>query len=290
MKYKNQFVMKDSKKLAQPFFKWVGGKRQIADIILDEFPSEIENYYEPFVGAGAILFRVLQEYPNLKHVHINDSNNDVVWAYAHVRDNIDTAREIVKYAKKMHIPKIVYFSTKIVYGQASNPIISEDADIINPDMYGLTKRVAESIFSEDKDIQTIGLRTPGIIGDGAHDIWLKSIAEKIIRNEDVSVSDFETRNLVDIDDIAQFIYQLITDKRFDEGYPYSVINLACEKKIHNRDIAEIIKKVSGSSSTITTHKAEDGLFVLDENKAREMGFRSSDPQKIVKRYIEGLIK
>lgn len=81
--------MKDSKKLAQPFFKWVGGKRQIADIILDEFPSEIENYYEPFVGGGAMLFRVLQEYPNLKHVHINDSNNDVVWAYAYVRDAID---------------------------------------------------------------------------------------------------------------------------------------------------------------------------------------------------------
>ena len=81
--------MKDRKKLAQPFFKWVGGKRQIADIILDEFPTEIENYYEPFVGAGAMLFRVLQEYPNLKHVHINDSNNDVVWAYAYVRDAID---------------------------------------------------------------------------------------------------------------------------------------------------------------------------------------------------------
>lgn len=229
------------------------------------------------------------EYDAIIHTACSRPNCNVS-TLDYVRDNIDTAREIVKYAKKMHIPKIVYFSTKNVYGQASNPIISEDADIINPDMYGLTKRVAESIFSEDKDIQTIGLRTPGIIGDGAHDIWLKSIAEKIIRNEDVSVSDFETRNLVDIDDIAQFIYQLITDKRFDEGYPYSVINLACEKKIHNRDIAEIIKKVSGSSSTITTHKAEDGLFVLDENKAREMGFRSSDPQKIVKRYIEGLIK
>lgn len=81
--------MKDSNKLAQPFFKWVGGKRQIADIILDEFPSEIENYYEPFVGAGAILFRVLQEYPNLKHVRINDSNIDVIWAYTYVRDSID---------------------------------------------------------------------------------------------------------------------------------------------------------------------------------------------------------
>ena len=88
--------MKDRKKLAQPFFKWVGGKRQIADIILDEFPTEIENYYEPFVGAGAMLFRVLQEYPNLKHVHINDSNNDVVWAYAHVRDAIDKLIDALK--------------------------------------------------------------------------------------------------------------------------------------------------------------------------------------------------
>ena len=88
--------MTDSKKLAQPFFKWVGGKRQIADIILDEFPSEIENYYEPFVGGGAMLFRVLQEYPNLVHVCINDSNPDVIWAYAYVRDAIDKLIEGLK--------------------------------------------------------------------------------------------------------------------------------------------------------------------------------------------------
>ena len=92
--------MKESTKLAQPFFKWVGGKRQIADIILDEFPTEIENYYEPFVGAGAMLFRVLQEYPNLKHVHINDSNPDVVWAYAYVRDAIDKLIEGLKEIEK----------------------------------------------------------------------------------------------------------------------------------------------------------------------------------------------
>ncbi len=92
--------MKDSKKLAQPFFKWVGGKRQIADIILDEFPAEIENYYEPFVGGGAMLFRVLQEYPNLDRVLINDSNPDVVWAYAHVRDTIDKLIEELKVIEK----------------------------------------------------------------------------------------------------------------------------------------------------------------------------------------------
>ena len=88
--------MKDSNKLAQPFFKWVGGKRQIADIILDEFPTEIVNYYEPFVGGGAMLFRVLQEYPNLIHVCINDSNQDVASTYAYVRDAIDELIEELK--------------------------------------------------------------------------------------------------------------------------------------------------------------------------------------------------
>lgn len=88
--------MKDNKKLAQPFFKWVGGKRQIADIILDEFPSEIENYYEPFVGGGAMLFRVLQEYSNLDRVFINDYNPDIVWAYSYVRDTIDKLIEELK--------------------------------------------------------------------------------------------------------------------------------------------------------------------------------------------------
>lgn len=92
--------MKDTKKLAQPFFKWVGGKRQIADIILDEFPGEIENYYEPFVGGGAMLFRVLQEYPNLDRVWINDSNPDVVWTYSYVRDTIDKLIDALKEIEK----------------------------------------------------------------------------------------------------------------------------------------------------------------------------------------------
>ena len=47
-----------------------------------------------------MLFRVLQEYPNLNHVHINDSNPDVVWAYAYVRDGIDKLIEGLKEIEK----------------------------------------------------------------------------------------------------------------------------------------------------------------------------------------------
>lgn len=39
----------------KPFVKWSGSKRSQADEIIAYFPKQIEVYYEPFLGGGAIL-------------------------------------------------------------------------------------------------------------------------------------------------------------------------------------------------------------------------------------------
>lgn len=44
--------------MAKPFVKWVGGKSKIAKTIIDSFPKHFRNYYEPFVGGGAIYFNL----------------------------------------------------------------------------------------------------------------------------------------------------------------------------------------------------------------------------------------
>lgn len=42
--------------IIQPIIKWVGGKTQILEEVLDKFPCDIENYYEPFLGGGVSAY------------------------------------------------------------------------------------------------------------------------------------------------------------------------------------------------------------------------------------------
>ena len=76
---------------AKPFIKWVGGKGQLIEQLDALLPVDFDNwedvtYIEPFVGGGAMLFYMLQHYPNIKHAVINDVNSDLTNLYWVVRD------------------------------------------------------------------------------------------------------------------------------------------------------------------------------------------------------------
>ena len=88
---------------AKPFIKWVGGKQQLTEQLEALLPNDFtkrENvtYIEPFVGGGAMLFHMLQTYPNIKSAVINDINPDLTLCYKVVRDN---PAELVKSLEKI---------------------------------------------------------------------------------------------------------------------------------------------------------------------------------------------
>lgn len=39
-----------------PVVKWAGGKRQILEKLKANMPANFNNYFEPFIGGGALLF------------------------------------------------------------------------------------------------------------------------------------------------------------------------------------------------------------------------------------------
>lgn len=75
---------------AKPFLKWAGGKTQLINDIEKALPKDISNdkftYIEPFVGSGAVLFWMLNNFPNLEKAVINDINEDLINTYKIIAD------------------------------------------------------------------------------------------------------------------------------------------------------------------------------------------------------------
>ena len=79
---------------AKPFIKWVGGKTQLLDEVKRFLPSDLGKrtgltYVEPFVGGGAVLFWILQEYPNIERAVINDINAELICTYRVIKSNVE---------------------------------------------------------------------------------------------------------------------------------------------------------------------------------------------------------
>lgn len=65
-----------------PFVKWAGGKRQLLGEIQARMPESYGDYYEPFVGGGAVFFGI-----SPRTATINDINTSLINAYCQIRDN-----------------------------------------------------------------------------------------------------------------------------------------------------------------------------------------------------------
>lgn len=59
LKHNSSFNVMELSNIQKPFLKWVGGKSQILNKILEHFPSKMNNYHEIFLGGGSVLLAVL---------------------------------------------------------------------------------------------------------------------------------------------------------------------------------------------------------------------------------------
>ena len=79
--------------LAKPFLKWAGGKRQLLAQLEARFPPQLHNggisrYAEPFVGSGALFFKVFQSYP-IRECLLADVNPDLILVYKSIQQDVN---------------------------------------------------------------------------------------------------------------------------------------------------------------------------------------------------------
>lgn len=100
----------------KPFVKWVGGKSQLIPEIKKRLPKEINCFYEPFVGGGAVLFNV-----EAKKYVINDINSELIHTYEIVRDNLEILKKRLDLLSEEHNsvsePKEFYLMKRTEYNK-----------------------------------------------------------------------------------------------------------------------------------------------------------------------------
>lgn len=115
----------------KPFLKWPGGKTSELNIILKNMPSNIENYYEPFVGGGAVYFGI----QDCKNYFINDKSEELINLYIDIQQSnqeflynikeIDKCWKVLEEITNYHIAEIVG-----LYEKYRNNFLS-DIDLAN---------------------------------------------------------------------------------------------------------------------------------------------------------------
>ncbi len=88
-------------KKARPFIKWVGGKTKLLDQLDALLPADFgqweeATYIEPFVGGGAMLFHLLNRFPNINRAVINDINPDLISCYQTIKETPEQLIEALR--------------------------------------------------------------------------------------------------------------------------------------------------------------------------------------------------
>ncbi len=93
----------------QPFLKWVGGKRALLPQLLQKIPNNFNNYFEPFIGGGALFFELFNQGKlKDKKIYLFDINSELISAYNVVKRQPQELIKELEVFKQEHSKEFYY--------------------------------------------------------------------------------------------------------------------------------------------------------------------------------------
>ena len=95
---------------AKPFVKWAGGKTQLLGPLSALIPDEFNDYFEPFIGGGAMFFYLANKNLIRKKVFLSDINFDLINVYKCLRDKLELLlSKLIDHQERYFQGRIAYY-------------------------------------------------------------------------------------------------------------------------------------------------------------------------------------
>lgn len=92
--------------IRKPFVRWVGGKTRLLPRILPHVPVDIRNYYEPFLGGGAVFLALKSRISG--SAHLADLNEHLICAWVALRDQPDGLKGLLDWYRENDSKEFYY--------------------------------------------------------------------------------------------------------------------------------------------------------------------------------------
>jgi DNA adenine methylase len=98
---------------ARPFLKWVGGKTGLLSELRYFMLKEFGDYYEPFLGGGALFFNLASKgvIHATKSAHLSDANAELINTYRQVKS---APLDVISVLKEYDYDEELYYSTRAI--------------------------------------------------------------------------------------------------------------------------------------------------------------------------------
>lgn len=94
--------------IALPFLKWAGGKGRLLRQYASLFPATFQNYFEPFLGGGAVYFHLSQN-RKFEKAFISDYNPELTNCYKMVQKE---PKKLLALLSKMRNDKHLFYKER----------------------------------------------------------------------------------------------------------------------------------------------------------------------------------
>ncbi|WP_353432666.1 NAD(P)-dependent oxidoreductase [Polynucleobacter sp. MWH-UH23A] len=208
--------------------------------------------------------------------------------YQLVVDNISYAKNLVDFVKSQKIRILIYLSSMSVYGEMISGCVNEDCGAFDPSLYGLSKFMAEKIFTDylkNEEVKKIFLRLPGVVGIGAKDVFLAKLRSGFKDGKEVTVYNSTQlfNNVLHVNSLVNYIKFILIE---NSQYPKDLaLNMSSVEPIEVCEVIEIFKELIPSDAQVFYGDSLKPSFLISCEKAIEYGFIPSTTENSIRDYL-----
>lgn len=259
---------------AKPFLKWAGSKRQLLNHFNKLYPQKlkegaIQNYYEPFLGSGAVFFDIAQRY-QIEHACLCDVNEDLVLTYKMVQLHVSALTAALYQHQEKYLPldkaaRLTYF-----YDQRTRFNMQRFDKGIDKNIRKQIARAARLIFLNRTCFNGLfRVNAKGAFNTPAGDYIKPAICDEqnllavsgLLKNVTIKKADFT--NVLEAVKPASFVYFDPPYRPLSRSASFTAYSKSAFTDVQQAKLAEVYKELSKKGAAVMLSNSDTNDLFFD---------------------------